>query len=735
MENSNNNNNNKKSLNNNDNNNLENKEKDFLQQKNDQEQTSFSSFLIEHDCLDDDDDDVVGRENGSCICSLDDDNTWLSNNENNDSTKNISIDYMAKDYSSFRQALSDLVSLKAPKWQDKTEANTGIMLADLYSYVHDELSYLQDRIINEAFLPTATQRSSIKNHLALIDYYLYEGCSANSYLKIKALQPTVIPAGFQVSTNTNEKKEQIVFETISDRYVDPKHNEINISKLGVDKITGQPFAILEKKYPKIKKGQYILFENLQNKSCEIVQINQNPTFIGTSTKITWSTDEKLRLEYDLQTDKVCANIIKANHGKTVPQEILKEKTQLISNFTFKLKNGPLTFISDSAGSIPYNTLNIWVDGELWKQTDNLFESGPFNQFYSFSIGNDGLTDVTFGNGVFGLMPSDYSFIEAQYRFQMGSIGNVGKNTLTKFDFPSNPQTVLSLIDSITNPLPAFGGNDPQSIEDAKIQGPKSLKIQQRAVVLSDYENLVFQKFPHYIRHAKAVSVFKSGIRSNSSARGGGGGGDIKSVFIYLDAKAGIKLDSDLLMKIKEYIDTIKLIGYSIHVESANYIPIEIAIDVFITNGFNSIDIRNKIKMSFSSKNNLDGSKGFFHADNFGFGDYLFVSKLFETLKKTPEVKYGIITKFKKLDISSFSSSFVNNNFNFVYSFSNENQDRETRRNLDQGYIPVDKNEIIRLDNDPLIPQNGILTLNFVEDQTENNTATAAEDLYFENGVV
>ena len=74
------------------------------------------------------------------------------------------------------------------------------------------------------------------------------------------------------------------------------------------------------------------------------------------------------------------------------------------------------------------------------------------------------------------MPSDYSFIEAQYRFQMGSIGNLGKNTLTKFDLPSNPQSVISLIDSITNPLPAFGGNNPQSIDDAKIQGPKVLKF-------------------------------------------------------------------------------------------------------------------------------------------------------------------------------------------------------------------------------------------------------------------
>ena len=35
--------------------------------------------------------------------------------------------------------------------------------------------------------------------------------------KIKVLQPTIIPAGFQVSTNTDDKKEQIVFETISDQ--------------------------------------------------------------------------------------------------------------------------------------------------------------------------------------------------------------------------------------------------------------------------------------------------------------------------------------------------------------------------------------------------------------------------------------------------------------------------------------------------------------------------------------
>jgi hypothetical protein len=68
------------------------------------------------------------------------------------------IDYLARDYNSFRQALIDLIPAKLPEWTDRSESSFGIVLIELFAYMADILSYYQDRLANEAFLTTAQER-------------------------------------------------------------------------------------------------------------------------------------------------------------------------------------------------------------------------------------------------------------------------------------------------------------------------------------------------------------------------------------------------------------------------------------------------------------------------------------------------------------------------------------------------------------------------------------------------
>ena len=72
------------------------------------------------------------------------------------------IDYLAKDYESFRQALLDLVPSRVPQWTDRHEADLGVALVELLAYVGDQLSYYQDAVANEEFLETARRRSSVR---------------------------------------------------------------------------------------------------------------------------------------------------------------------------------------------------------------------------------------------------------------------------------------------------------------------------------------------------------------------------------------------------------------------------------------------------------------------------------------------------------------------------------------------------------------------------------------------
>ena len=69
--------------------------------------------------------------------------------------KNPEINYLAKDYESFRQLMLDRMSLLVPQWSERSPADLGIALVELLAYVGDYLSYQQDAVATESYLNTA----------------------------------------------------------------------------------------------------------------------------------------------------------------------------------------------------------------------------------------------------------------------------------------------------------------------------------------------------------------------------------------------------------------------------------------------------------------------------------------------------------------------------------------------------------------------------------------------------
>jgi hypothetical protein len=110
------------------------------------------------------------------------------------------IDYLAKDFLSFRQALLDFSTQHYPDWQERSEADFGIMFLEALSAIGDELSYLQDRIASEASLPTATQRRSVTRHARLVDYEPGPAVSARAVLQFDVTPnaPQNCPRGLPV---------------------------------------------------------------------------------------------------------------------------------------------------------------------------------------------------------------------------------------------------------------------------------------------------------------------------------------------------------------------------------------------------------------------------------------------------------------------------------------------------------------------------------------------------------
>jgi predicted phage baseplate assembly protein len=118
------------------------------------------------------------------------------------------IDYLAKDYASFRRVMLDRMSALMPQWKERSPADLGVMLVEALAYTADQLSYQQDAVATEAYLGTARRRVSVRRHARLMDYYMSEGCNARTWVHVQVSADVVrvdpanpaIPIGTKLTT-------------------------------------------------------------------------------------------------------------------------------------------------------------------------------------------------------------------------------------------------------------------------------------------------------------------------------------------------------------------------------------------------------------------------------------------------------------------------------------------------------------------------------------------------------
>jgi hypothetical protein len=119
------------------------------------------------------------------------------------------IDYLAKDYQSFRQLMLDRMTVLAPQWRERHAADLGVTLVELMAFVGDYLSYQQDATATEAYIGTARRRVSVRRHARLVDYAMHDGCNARAWIQLQVnsdvvrvvvTDPPPVPKGTPVCT-------------------------------------------------------------------------------------------------------------------------------------------------------------------------------------------------------------------------------------------------------------------------------------------------------------------------------------------------------------------------------------------------------------------------------------------------------------------------------------------------------------------------------------------------------
>jgi len=68
------------------------------------------------------------------------------------------IDYLAKDFESFRQLMLERMAFYIPQWRERNPADLGVTVVEVLAYAADYLSYYQDAVATEAYLDTSRRR-------------------------------------------------------------------------------------------------------------------------------------------------------------------------------------------------------------------------------------------------------------------------------------------------------------------------------------------------------------------------------------------------------------------------------------------------------------------------------------------------------------------------------------------------------------------------------------------------
>jgi predicted phage baseplate assembly protein len=102
-------------------------------------------------------------------------------------------------------------------WHEGTDSDYHTLFIELWAYLADVLTFYQERIANEALIPTAVQRDSVIRLAELVDYHPSPGAGASALVAFTLATgaEVTVPAHFRVGSRAQPGKPAAVFETES----------------------------------------------------------------------------------------------------------------------------------------------------------------------------------------------------------------------------------------------------------------------------------------------------------------------------------------------------------------------------------------------------------------------------------------------------------------------------------------------------------------------------------------
>lgn len=685
------------------------------------------------------------------------------------------INYLAKDYASFRRIMLDRLALLVPEWTERSPADLGMTLVELLASVADHLSYEQDAVATEAYLGTARRRVSVRRHARLVGYLPFEGCNARVWAQIQLrlgsddvvlsargpqgptrLLTAVRGRDAVLAPRSNSEQaalatQPIVFETMEDIRLFKDHAEMKFYTWGNKQCclpAGATRATLRKHLPNLRKGTALIFQEVKGPFTGLKEdadpahrhvvrlitdavIGVDPLTQEPISEIEWHPEDALPFPLCLSSKKdrehgeddepdisvALGNIVLADHGKTVetperldpvpmprltrvpagagplPAEAPETATAPGSDgrplipprYRPRLRGRPLThaapfpYLDDAdqprsahaAMAYARETVRPAIESLVstfnsvqteWTVTRDLLTDSLGRPDYVVEMEHDGTASLRFGDGRYGRRPEPGSLFQAVYRVGNGRSGNIGADTLGHV-VTDNPHVA-----GVTNPLPAFGGREPESLEEIRRNAPVAFRTQDRAVTMDDYAEMT-ERDPR-VQQAAATLRWT---------------GSWHTVFVTVDRVGGARVDPAYETELRNRLEAARLAGQDIDIDNPKLVALDIDMRVSVEPDYFRSDVQRALLALFSNRILPDGRRGLFHPDHFSFGQPVYLSPLYAAAQAVAGVRSVVITRFQRLD--------------------NRGGDA-----LAQGFLPLGRLEIARCDNDPNFPDRGVLRL-------------------------
>lgn len=163
-------------------------------------------------------------------------------------------------------------------------------------------------------------------------------------------------------------------------------------------------------------------------------------------------------------------------------------------------------------TIPLTSDNIEIEsitiidnlGKLWKPVDSIVFSTEIDRVYEAELTPDNTVIIKFGDGERGRVPQETEILTVTYLVTDAEKGRIGEGGITAIVDNIYDDSGKYIELSVTNKEASVGGSSAQSSTSIRELAPGAIKAQDRAVTLSDFENLA--KLVDGVADARAYDI-------------------------------------------------------------------------------------------------------------------------------------------------------------------------------------------------------------------------------------